>query len=260
MSTYLRTLMRYRELLYFLVMREIKAKYKQTILGVAWSVLQPLALMLIFTLVFSIFARLPSDGIPYALFSYCALLPWQFFSGVLSRGTGSLLSNQVLVQKVYFPREIIPLAVVISAVVDFAIGAVLFVGLLYYYDIAWSAYAFLIPPIFLVQCLFLVGVIFVLAPMNVFYRDIGLVIPLIVQIWMFATPIIYPLSIVPERLRPYYIINPLAGIIDGYRKILLQQTAPDWMSLGVATAMAIVVFTAGLIYFKRMEFDLPDAI
>ncbi len=260
MIRYVQNLMQYRELLYFLFIREIKSKYKQTVLGVAWSLLQPLSLMIVFTVVFSMFARLPSDGVPYALFSYCALVPWQFFAGVLGRGTGSLLSNQVLVQKVYFPRELIPLAVVGSAVVDFAIGVSLFIVLLWYYGISWSFVTLLVFPVFLIECLFVIGLIFLLAPMNVFYRDIGFIIPVAVQLLMFATPIIYPLSIVPAHIRPYYILNPLAGIIEAYRRILLHNSIPDLPSLIVAAIVSVVVFSLGLLYFKRVEFRLADVL
>jgi lipopolysaccharide transport system permease protein len=168
MVTYFHNLLQYRELLYFLVLREIKAKYKQTFLGVAWAILQPLALMTTFTVVFSFFARLPSDGVPYAVFSYCALLPWQFFASVLSRGVASLLSNQALVQKVYFPREIIPFAIVTSAAVDFAIGALLFGGLLWFYSIPLGFQSLWILPIFIIQISFVVGLILILSPLNVF--------------------------------------------------------------------------------------------
>ena len=260
MFTYLRKIVQYHELLYFLFVREVKSKYKQTVLGVTWSLLQPLSLMIVFTVVFSIFARLPSDGVPYALFSYCALVPWQFFAGVLGRGAGSLLSNQVLVQKVYFPRELIPLAVVGAAVVDFGIGVSLFVVLLWFYNISLGFMTLLVVPVFLIQCLFVVGLIFLLAPMNVFYRDIGFIIPVAIQLMMFATPIIYPLSIVPERFRPYYVLNPMAGIIEGYRRILIHQAAPDWPALGAATAISAVVFALGLLYFKRVEFKLADVL
>ena len=258
--SYCSTLYRYRELLYFLVLREIKAKYKQTALGVAWSILQPLALMLVFTIVFSIFARLPSDGVPYALFSYCALLPWQFFAGVLGRGVGSLLSNQVLVQKVYFPREIILFAVIASAIVDFAIGSTLFVGLLWAYDIPADWHFLLMIPVFLIQISFVAGLILFLAPLNVFYRDITLVMPLLIQIWMFATPIIYPLSIVPERLRPYYALNPMAGVVDSYRRILLHGQMPDPMALWLAALIAALTLFCGLLYFKKVEFQLADVL
>jgi len=260
MVRYIRTLLRYRELLYFLFVREVKSKYKQTVLGVSWALLQPLTLMLVFTIVFSLFVRLPSDGVPYALFSYCALVPWQFFSGVLSRGVGSLVSNQVLVQKVYFPRELIPLSIVGAAVVDFAVGGALFIGLLWYYSISLSAVTLLVMPLFLVQCVFVVGLILLLAPMNVFYRDIGFIIPVGIQILMFVTPIIYPLSIVPEHFRPLYILNPLAGIIDGYRRVLLHNAMPDWSSLAAAIMMSAVIFSLGLLYFKRVEFRLADVL
>jgi len=260
MFRYCNNLYGFRELLYFLFMREVKSKYKQTVLGVAWSLLQPLALMTVFTVVFSIFARLPSDGVPYALFSYCALVPWQFFAGVLSRGAGSLLSNQGLVQKVYFPRELIPLAVVGSAVVDFAVGFSLFLVLLWFYGVSLTFATILVIPVFLIQCLFVIGLIYLLAPMNVFYRDIGFIIPVMIQLWMFATPIIYPLSIVPERFRAFYILNPMAGIIEGYRRILLHGSAPDWPSLGVAALMTLAVFSLGFFYFKRVEFKLADVL
>ncbi len=260
MITYVHDLLQYRELLYFLVLREIKAKYKQTVLGVAWSILQPLCMMTVFTVVFSFFARLPSDGVPYALFAYCALLPWQFFAGVLGRGIGSLLSNNNLVQKVYFPREIIPFAITISATVDFAIGGGVFLGLLWYYNVPLGLYSFAIIPVFIIQTIFVVGLILVLSPLNVFYRDVGHVMPLLIQLWMYATPIIYPVSLVPERLRSFYFLNPMAGVIDAYRKILLHNTAPDFTALSIAALVSCATFAAGLLYFKRVEFRLADVI
>ena len=260
MIRYMLNISEYRELLYFLVMREVKAKYKQTVLGVAWAILQPLSLMLTFTVVFSVFARLPSDGAPYALFSYCALLPWQFFAGVMGRGVGSLLSNQALVQKVYFPREIILVAVVMSAVVDFFVSAGLFVILLWFYGVALTLNGFLIIPVFLIQFSFVLGIVMILSPLNVFYRDIGLVMPLILQLWMYATPIIYPLSVVPERLRPYYLLNPMAGIVDAYRKILIHGTLPDYNSLTFAAVVSCLTLIGGLLYFKRVEFRLADVM
>lgn len=260
MLTYIRKLLQYRELLYFFVLREVKARYKQAVLGFAWAFLQPLVLIGVFTVVFSHFAKLPSDGAPYAVFSYCALLPWQFFATVLGRGTGSLLSHQGLVQKVYFPREIIVFAVVASAVVDFTIGGIIFWGLLWYYGIPWSVHSLLIVPVFAIQLCFAVGIILILSPLNVFFRDIGLVIPLIVQVWMYATPIIYPMSLVPERFRPFYAFNPMAGIIEAYRTILLHHSAPDLTSLSIAAAVSLVVLVLGMMYFKRVEFKLADVL
>ena len=260
MFIYIRNLLQYRELLYFFVLREVKARYKQAVLGFAWAFLQPLMLIGVFTVVFSHFAKLPSDGAPYAVFSYCALLPWQFFAGVLNRGTGSLLSHHGLVQKVYFPREILLFAVVASAVVDFAIGGIIFGVLLWYYGIPWTLQSLFILPVFAIQVILVVGIILVLSPLNVFFRDIGLVLPLVIQVWMYATPIIYPMSLVPERFRSYYALNPMAGIIDAYRRILLHQMAPDFTSLLVAAALSCVTFVAGLIYFKRVEFKLADVL
>jgi lipopolysaccharide transport system permease protein len=260
MISYFSRLLEYRELLYFLTLREIKAKYKQSVLGVAWSVLQPLAMITVFTIVFSHIAQLPSDGKPYAVFAYCALLPWQFFAAVVGRGIGSLLSNQNLVQKVYFPRELIPLAVVASATVDFLIGGLSFFGLLWFYGSYVQLYWLMIIPVFAVQVCFMVGLILLLSPMNVFYRDISHIVPLITQIWMYATPIIYPLSLVPERFRLFYYLNPMVGVIDAYRKILLHDSPPDTVSLTMAAAVSSMILALGLTYFKRVEFSLADIL
>lgn len=260
MLRYFRALYHHRELLYFLALREIKAKYKQSVLGISWAVLQPLSMMVVMTVVFSVFARLPSNGVPYAIFAFCALLPWTFFSGTLGRSTGSLLSNQSLVKKVYFPREILVLAVVASALVDLAIGCLLFTGLLWYFHIPLTAYALLALPIFLIQLCFVLGVAFILSPLNVFYRDVGHVIPLLTQIWMFASPIVYPMSMVPPHLRTVYSLNPMAGVIDGYRRTILHGAMPDPSSVLLAAAIAMATFSVGFLYFKRVEFRLADVL
>jgi lipopolysaccharide transport system permease protein len=210
--------------------------------------------------VFSHFAKLPSDGMPYAVFAYCALLPWQFFAGALSRGVGSLVGSQNLVQKVYFPREIIPLALVASATVDFAIAGMSFFGLLWFYQIPLGLYCIMVIPVFAIQVCFMVGLILLLSPLNVFYRDIGHVIPLLTQIWMYATPIIYPISLVPERFRLFFFLNPMAGVIDAYRNLILHRTLPDVFSMSVATVVAGITFAVGLVYFKRVEFKLADVL
>lgn len=257
---YLKTLFEYRELMYNLAMREIKARYKQTVLGASWAVLQPLALMVIFTVVFSYFTRLPSDGIPYPLFAYAALLPWTFFAGSLARGVGSLVANQALVRKIYFPREIMPLAAVAAGFVDFAIAAVLFIGMFIYYGVPLTGNALFLVPILVIQVTFVLGIVLLLAPLNVFYRDIGHVLPLLIQVWMFASPIIYPLSMVPERFRGIYALNPMVGIIDGYRKTLIQGLPPDFAALQSAAVVAAVCFLGGIVLFKRLEFKLADVI
>jgi lipopolysaccharide transport system permease protein len=260
MTAYLRTLLSHRDLLYFLALREIKAKYKQTVLGVSWAVLQPLATVTVFTVVFSLFARLPSDGIPYPVFSYCALLPWNFFAGILGRGAGMLLGNTVLIKKVYFPREIIILAVMLAALVDFLIGALLLAALLWYFHVSVTLYALYALPLFVLQFCFLLGLVLVLSPLNCFYRDVVHVMPLLLQVWMFLTPIIYPLSVVPERFRPLYSLNPMAGIIDNYRKVLVQGVPPDFGSVAIGFLAAAVVLAGGFIYFKRVEFRLADVM
>lgn len=258
--SYFRHLLGFRELLYFFVLREIKAKYKQAVLGVAWAFLQPLVLIGVFTVVFSYFARLPSDGVPYAVFACCALLPWQFFAGVLNSGTGCLLSHKGLVQKVYFPREIILFAVVASAMVDFAIGGIIVWGLLWFYGIQLTVQSLLIVPVFAIQVCLVVGIILILSPLNIFYRDVGLLLPLVIQIWMYATPIIYPISLVPERLRLFYALNPMAGIIDAYRKILLQGTSPELTYLFISTTVSCVTLVVGVRYFRRVEFKVADVL
>jgi lipopolysaccharide transport system permease protein len=260
MIGYLRNLFSYRELLYFLVVREVKAKYKQTVLGVSWAILQPLVLMMVFTIVFSFFTRLPSDGVPYPIFSYCALLPWTFFAGVLGRGTAGLVANAALVKKVYFPREIIPLAVALSALVDLLVGGLLFLGFFWYFQIPLTVSAAYVLPVFLVQFVLVLGLVLFLSPLHVFYRDVGHVTPLLLQVWMFATPIIYPLSVVPERLRPLYALNPMAGVIDGYRRALLHGQPPDALAFGIGALAATVIFAVGLAFFKRVEFRLADVI
>ena len=197
---------------------------------------------------------------PYAVFSYCALLPWQFFAGVLSRGTSSLLGHQGLVQKVYFPREILLFAVVASAIVDFTIGGIIFWGLLWYYGISFTIQSLFILPVFAVQVCLAIGIILILSPLNVFFRDIGLLLPLIIQVWMYATPIIYPMSLVPERFRLFYALNPMAGIIDAYRKLVLHGAPPELTSLLIAAAVSCVTLVAGLRYFKSVEFRIADVL
>jgi lipopolysaccharide transport system permease protein len=253
-------LFEYRELLYFFILRDIKAKYKQTILGVAWAFIQPVIFITIFTVVFSYFARLPSDGIPYALFSYCALLPWQFFSNVLIRGTSSLLIHQGLVQKVYFPREIIVLSVIASATIDFVLGGFVFAGLLWFYGVSVTSQWIFIAPVFCIQLCFSIGLVLLLSPINVFYRDVGLLLPFVIQVWMYATPIIYPLSVVPERFRVLYSFNPMVGIIEAYRQLIIHGKAPEPVSLLLSFCLGVAILGVGIYYFKSREDRLADVL
>jgi lipopolysaccharide transport system permease protein len=253
-------LAQYRDLLYTLSVHRVKVRYKQSVLGVAWAVLQPLSLMLIYTLIFSYIARMPSDGIPYAVFAYAALLPWTYFSTALVNSTNGLVSHADLVTKVYFPREILPLTYVIAALFDFLVASIVFAGLLIYYNVqlTWTAlYSF---PIILVLTFFATAMALLFSATQVRFRDIGVAMPLLMQLWMFASPVVYPLSAVPAWLRPFYMLNPMAGIIESFRRVMLQGQPPDFTSLGVALAASLVLLCVSYVYFKRVEATIADVI
>lgn len=253
-------LYQYRELLFSWTKRELKLRYKQSLLGGMWAILQPLILMLLFALVFSIFVRLPTDGIPYPIFAYTALLPWTYFATSLSFGAPSLVSNMNLVTKIYFPREIIPLASIGAALVDFIVASVVLVLLMLYYQVPFHVTLLWVPILILIQTIFIIGVSLFASILNAFYRDVRFVVPLALQVWMYATPIIYPLSSVPDWLRPFYLLNPMAGLVDSYRRVILKGLQPDPAALGIAIVMALVMILVGYFYFKRSEGVLPDVI
>lgn len=256
-----RELWRHRELLWLLTLREIKVRYKQTALGVAWAVVQPLSLMIVFTVFFSWFARIESDGIPYPLFSYAALLPWMFFSTSLSFAIPSLIANSHIITKIYFPREVIPLSAVLAALLDFLIAAAAFVLLMFVYRVPPSWNLLYVLPIVAIQVLFTVGVSLLLSAFTVLYRDVRHTLPLVIQIWMFVTPILYPASVVPERLRGWYFsLNPMAAIIDGYRRAILQQQPPQLAYLLLAAAVSCLLVWAGYKYFKHLEREFADIV
>jgi lipopolysaccharide transport system permease protein len=253
-------LAQYRDLLYTLSVHRVKVRYKQSVLGVAWAVLQPLSLMLIYTLIFSYIARMPSDGVPYAVFAYAALLPWTYFSTALVNSTNGLVSHADLVTKVYFPREILPLTYVIAALFDFLVASIVFAGLLIYYNVqlTWTAlYSF---PIILVLTLFATAMSLLFSATQVRFRDIGVAMPLLMQLWMFASPVVYPLSAVPQWLRPFYMLNPMAGIIESFRRVMLHGDSPDFTSLGVAFVASLVLLCVSYVYFKRVEATIADVI
>jgi lipopolysaccharide transport system permease protein len=255
----LRSLWEYREVFYFLMWRDVKVRYKQTFFGVAWAIIQPLFLMLIFTFFFGKLVRVPSDGIPYPIFIYAAVVPWTFFSNALSNSGNSLIGNSNLVTRVYFPRLLIPAAAVGAGLVDLAIALLLFLGLIPYYDIALSWKVLLVPALILLTTLLALGVGVWMAALNARYRDVRHALPFIIQLWMFSTPIIYPMSLVPEDLRWLIALNPLTGIIEGYRSALFDRPF-DWPSLAlstVATALSLLCFTY---LFRRMEDNLADVI
>ncbi len=257
----LRELFAYRELMWTLTLREIKVRYQQTALGAAWAIAQPLALTLAFTIFFSKLAGVSSDGLPPALFYYAALLPWTFFTTSLGFGVPSLVTNATLVTKVYFPREILPLASVLSAGVDLVAAAVVYALLLVVYRVPPSgAYIYLLP-LLLTQLIFTVAVTLVLSAVNVAYRDVRYALPLVTQLWLYATPVIYPLSVVPQRIRTAYLaLNPMAAVIDGYRSVLVAGRSPDLRLLATSSAAALVLLVVSYAYFKRAERSFADVI
>ncbi len=250
----------FRELLINITIRQIKVKYKQTIMGILWAVLKPVSLMAIFTIIFSKFAKISSDDIPYPIFAYSALLPWTFFSTSLSFAIPSLQNNKDLITKVYFPREIFPISSILAAFVDFCIAAVVFVALMFVFKVHLSFNALFVFPILLVQIIFTLGIVLFLSAINVFYRDVRYALPLFIQLLMYACPIIYPISIVPAGIKPFYMLNPMAPIIDGYRRVLIQAKPPDFCYLGIATLVSLLIFYLGYKYFKKMENTFADII
>jgi lipopolysaccharide transport system permease protein len=250
----------YWELLYFLVWRDVKVRYRQMALGTGWAIVQPLLTMLLFTAVFSGIAKIPSQGVPYPIFAYTALLPWSYFSQALGRSGTSLISNASLITKVYFPRLIIPFSAVISPIVDFASAFALLLGLMAWYGIV-PGWAVLTLPVFLLLCLLTaLAVTLWLSAMCVRYRDVGMVIPFLLQVWMYASPVAYPVDLVPEKWRLLYALNPMAGVIEGFRWALLGTRAPDFTVMAVSSAAVVVMLYGGLVYFKRMERVFADVV
>jgi len=256
----LRDLWEHRELLYFLVWRDVKVRYKQTLLGAAWAILQPVMTMVIFTVLFNFIAKMPSDGFPYPIFSFAALLPWTYFSGALGRVTSSVVGNAQLVSKVYFPRLIIPLAGVVSGLVDFAISFVVLIAMMFYYRIH-PTWAILTLPIFLLLATATaLGIGLWLAALNTRYRDVGYIIPFIIQFWMYACPVIYAVSAVPQKWRLLYSLNPMVGVIEGFRWALLGNTHPDFGVMAVSSIILLILLFGGIVYFKRMERTFADLV
>ena len=252
-------LWRYRGLLFFLVWREIKVRYAQTVLGAAWAILQPLLTTVVFTVIFGRFARLPSDGVPYPLFSLAALVPWTYFNTAVSGASNSLTANTSLVTKVYFPRLVIPGAAVLAALLDLAVSIVaLLVLMLFYHAAPRPAAVALVPVSVLMMLLTAAGMGFWLAALNIQYRDVKYVVPFLLQLWMFASPVVYPLSLVPDRYRLAYSLNPLAGAIAGFRSALLGAGGPTGGEFGVSLGVACLIFVGGAAYFRRTERVFAD--
>jgi homopolymeric O-antigen transport system permease protein len=250
----------YRELLYFLIWRDVKIRYKQTALGAAWAVLQPLLTMVVFSVVFGRFAGLPSDGIPYPVFTYSALLPWQLFAFALGESSNSLVAHQRLISKVYFPRLIIPLSAIGVGLVDFFVSLVVLFGLMAYYGIAPTFALWTAPLWALLAVSSALGVGLWLSALNVKYRDVRYTLPFLTQIWMFASPVAYASSLVPETWRPIYSLNPMVGVIDGFRWALLGAANPPLVTVLVSVGAVCVLLLTGLIYFRRTERYFADLI
>jgi len=256
----LRQLVQYRDLLYTLSVHRIKVRYKQSVLGVAWALLQPVSLMLVYSLLFVLIVRVPSEGTPYALFAYAGLLPWTLLATALTNATNGLVTHQQLVTKVYFPREIITLTYVLAALFDFLIAASVLAGLLLWYAVPLTVNLFYALPILGVLLCFVAAGALALSAAQVRWRDIGVALPLFLQLWMFATPIVYPLSAVPARLRPFYQLNPLVSLIENFRRVTLQGLPPHWPELAGAATLALGLFVLAYLYFKTIEATMADVI
>ena len=253
-------LWQYRELLFFLSWRDIKVRYKQTILGASWAILQPLFTMVVFSVFFGGLAKVPSDGLPYPIFSYAALVPWQFFANGISQSSNSLVASANLIKKVYFPRLIVPLSAVISGVVDFGIAFLVLLGMMLFYGITPTSAIFWLPLLLLLALATSLGVGLWLTAMNVQFRDVRYAVPFLVQAWMFATPIAYPSSLLNEPLKTLYGLNPMVGVVEGFRWALLGTDTAPGPIIFVSALVALVLLISGLFYFRRMENSFADVV
>jgi lipopolysaccharide transport system permease protein len=258
-SVNLRELWVYRELLYFLTLRDIKVRYKQTLLGITWVVLQPLLTTIVFTVFLGILVRVPSEGYPYILFVYTGMLPWTFFSYAISTSGNSLVNNAQLITKVYFPRSLLPISAVAARVLDFAIGFAVLFCLMVYFGVRPTANTLLLPLLIVLITLLALAVGMLTSALNVKYRDVAVLIPVFLQLWMYASPVVYPPSLVPGRWRQLYNLNPMTGLVDGFRAALLGERI-KWMSLTVAAAVIIGLLIVASIQFRRMENQFADVV
>ena len=256
----LKELWDYRELLYFLVWRDVKVRYKQAALGAAWAILQPLLTMLIFSVIFGMFAKVPSDGTPYPLFAFVALVPWNFFATSLTQSSNSVVGSANLITKVYFPRLAIPLAAVLAGLVDFALSFVVLLGMMAYYHHVPTRHFLWLPAFLLLDLCAAVGVGFWLSAMNVKYRDVRYVVPFLAQFWMYASPIIYSSTMIPLRYRTLYALNPMVGVVDGFRWALLGSKTPPGLVVAVSAAATLLFLLGGALYFRRMEAEFADIV
>lgn len=257
---HLQTLARHHELLASMIYRQIYARYRQSVLGIAWTFVRPVATVTIFTVVFSVIAKFPSDNIPYPLFAFGALLPWTLFNTALGAGIPSLTGQANLVSKIYFPREILPLSAIAASALDFFVALLLFVGMMIFYQVALTWNVFYVLPILFIEILFIIGMTLLLSMVNVWYRDVTHAIGLVLQLWMYLTPIIYPYSMVPEQYRNFYSLNPLVGIVEAFRTAVIKGEPPDIRLLSISFVIGLFTFLIGYGIFKAREFDFADVI
>jgi len=256
----LRELHRYRHLLRAWTVRQIKVRYKQSLLGGLWAIVQPLSITIVFSIIFSFFVKVPTGGVPYIIFYYSGLLPWTFFATSVTMGANSLVSNPNIITKIYCPREILPLSAVFATLLDFLVASLVYVALGFIYQISVGPSLILLPFLVIIQFFFTASVALVLAALNVFYRDIRFVVPLALQIYMYATPLIYPVSTLPQSIRPFYMLNPMASLLHSYRLILVYNTWPDPVHLGSALLITIVVTLASYAFFTKAAKKFADLI
>jgi lipopolysaccharide transport system permease protein len=256
----LRELWEYRELLYFLTWRDVKVRYKQTLLGGAWAIIQPFFTMVVFSLFFGRLAKIPSDGIPYPIFSYAALVPWTFFANGLTQSSNSLVGNANLIKKVYFPRLAVPIATIFSGVVDFALAFVVLLAMMLYYGIVPTLNVIWLPALLLLALVTSLGVGLWLSAMNVQFRDVRYVVPFLAQVWMFATPIAYPSSLLGEPWRTLYGLNPMVGVVEGFRWALLSSNDAPGPIVAASALAALTLLISGALYFRRMEKTFADLV
>ena len=256
----LRDLWRYRELVYFLTWRNLKVRYKQTLLGVSWAVLEPFMTMVVFTIFFGNLAKVGSDGVPYPIWSYAGLLPWGLFAKALNDASRSLVANNHMITKIYFPRLILPLSSILSGLVDFAISFVVLLGMMVFYGVYPTAAVWALPLLLLLALVTALGVGLWLSALNVMYRDVGYIIPFLTQFWMFITPVVYPTSLLPEKWRLVYALNPMTGVVEGFRWALLGIQTQTGPMLAIAAVISLLILVSGLFYFRRMERTFADMV
>ncbi|HEY3396304.1 MAG TPA: ABC transporter permease [Armatimonadota bacterium] len=257
---HLREIWKFRELMWTLSLRSLKSRYSQTLLGASWAILQPLLLTGVFTLVFARFAKVDTGGAPYPVFAYAAMLPWQLFSNIITKGTSSVVENGAIVKKIYLPREICPLSALLVSLVDFAVAALPLVIFMVIFRVPPSILLVFLPVLLLIEVLFSLGIILFLSAIGVFYRDVGFALPLILQVGMFLCPVAYALSSVPPEYLRWYLLNPLTPLVDGFRRIVVYQQMPQWDYVAYAAGVALVVLWLGYAYFKRSEGRFADVL